>query len=117
MLVREIARALGGEVVGASVLAPGPGHSRGDRSLSVTLSGSAPNGFLVHSYAGDDWRDCRDHVAACLGIGRDRAASRLPSEGRRQLPPPQPDDDGRADKTAAALALWALQHQSSRDHR
>ena len=64
--LREIARALGGEVVGANVLAPGPGHSRRDRSLSVTLSASAPDSFLVFSYAGDEWRDCRDYVAKRL---------------------------------------------------
>jgi putative DNA primase/helicase len=102
--VREIARALGGEVVGASVLAPGPGHSRRDRSLSVTPAASAPDGFLVFSHAGDDWRACRDHVAKRLGIERAHAASRSHLEGWR-LPAPS-DDEGRADKTGAALALW-----------
>jgi putative DNA primase/helicase len=62
------ARALGGEVSGRQVICPGPGHSRRDRSLSVRLEPSAPDGFLVHSHAGDDWRTCRDHVRTLLGL-------------------------------------------------
>jgi hypothetical protein len=66
---RSIAHALGGDVVGRDqVAAPGPGHSRRDRSLSIRLSASAPDGFLIHSHAGDDWRACRDHVKERLGI-------------------------------------------------
>ena len=34
--LRELARLLGGDVSGSQVLAPGPGHSRSDRSMSVT---------------------------------------------------------------------------------
>ena len=60
--LRAMARALGGEILGGQVVAPGPGHSAKDRSLGVRLSSGAPDGFLVHSYAGDDWRACRDHV-------------------------------------------------------
>jgi putative DNA primase/helicase len=65
---RSVARALGGEVVGGrQVLAPGPGHSRKDRSLSVRLNPNAPDGFLVHSHAGDDPLVCKDYVRSKLG--------------------------------------------------
>jgi putative DNA primase/helicase len=61
--IRALARALGGDVAGRDrVLVPGPGHSRKDRSLSVTLNRGAPEGFVVHSFAGDDPLACRDHV-------------------------------------------------------
>ena len=40
-----IARALGGKVNGAEVLAPGPNHSPKDRSLSVKPDSSSPDGF------------------------------------------------------------------------
>jgi hypothetical protein len=59
----DIARALGGERSGRdTILCPGPGHSPRDRSLSVRLDPRAPDGFLIYSHAGDDWRECRDYV-------------------------------------------------------
>jgi putative DNA primase/helicase len=66
--LRALAHALGGDVVGRKVLCPGPGHSPRDRSLQVTLTPDAPEGFLAHSFAGDPWQDCRDHVRARLGL-------------------------------------------------
>ena len=39
MNIRAIARLLSGEVAGPGrILCPGPGHSPGDRSLSITLT-------------------------------------------------------------------------------
>jgi hypothetical protein len=52
--LKNLAQALGGDFNRDQVLAPGPGHSRQDRSLSITLSTSASDGFIVHSFAGDD---------------------------------------------------------------
>ncbi|MCP1551646.1 MULTISPECIES: DUF7146 domain-containing protein [Methylorubrum] len=71
LTLSEIARALGGKVNGNQALCPGPGHSRKDRSLSVRLATSSPKGFVVHSYCGDDWRDCEEHVAQALGLPLD----------------------------------------------
>jgi putative DNA primase/helicase len=66
---REFAASLGGRVAGPNtVLCPGPGHSSSDRSLAVLLDHSAPDGFLVYSHAGDDWRACRDYVRERLGL-------------------------------------------------
>jgi Toprim domain len=65
--ISDWARALGGEVSGNSVSAPGPSHSAGDRSLSITPCATAPAGFLVHSFAGDDPIVCLNHVRSCLG--------------------------------------------------
>jgi hypothetical protein len=78
----DIACALGGEVVGTEVLAPGPGHSTRDRSLSVKPQWAAPDGFLIHSFAGDPWRECRDYVRGRLGLTRQREPHR--SRGRRR---------------------------------
>jgi hypothetical protein len=66
--LRALARALGGEVTGGQVLAPGPNHSDRDRSLAVRLSPDAPDGFVVHSYSGDDALSCRDHVRSRAGL-------------------------------------------------
>ena len=63
-----IAQVLGGDVRGDGVLVPGPGHSPGDRSLSVKLDDKAPGGFLVHSFSGDDPIECKDYVRSKLGL-------------------------------------------------
>ncbi|GEP06032.1 hypothetical protein MOX02_40700 [Methylobacterium oxalidis] len=116
----EIARALGGKVTGQQVVAPGPGHSDRDRSLSVRLSVASPDGFVAHSHAGDDWRVCRDHVASALGFPADRwrrvcdedpAASQRRKEVRHRV-----EEQHRAEtlrRQRQALAMW----QDGRDPR
>lgn len=64
--IRDAAQALGGEIIGRTrIVCPGPGHSRNDRSLSVSFDGSE---FTVHSFAGDDWQTCKDYVRERLGL-------------------------------------------------
>ena len=63
-----IARALDGEISGRQVLAPGPGHRRRDRSLSIRIDADAPDGFVVHSFAGDDPLACKDYVRERVGL-------------------------------------------------
>jgi putative DNA primase/helicase len=77
--LKTIARALGGEVSGRQVLAPGPGHSVKDQSLAVTISNDAPDGFILYSHSGDDWRECRDYVRSKLGLPEWQ-----PGDGREQ---------------------------------
>jgi hypothetical protein len=59
LTLQQISRALGGEAYGKQVLVRGPGHSPRDRSLSIKLHVSAPDGFVVHSFAGDDPMLCK----------------------------------------------------------
>lgn len=66
MNLHEIAKRLGGEVSGVSIVCPGPSHSPKDRSLSVRFSG--PTDFVVTSFSGDDWKACKDYVKDRLGI-------------------------------------------------
>jgi hypothetical protein len=65
---RGLAQALGGDVHGDKISAPGPQHSAVDRSLTVWLKPDAPDGFTVHSHAGDDPIACRDHVREKAGL-------------------------------------------------
>ena len=65
-----VARALGGSVAGYNVVAPGPGHSRSDRSPSIRIEPEAPDGFILYSFAGDPPLVCRDYVRAALGLGK-----------------------------------------------
>jgi putative DNA primase/helicase len=60
--------ALGGEISGRQLLCPGPDHSLRDRSMSVKLDPSAPDGFVCFSHAGDSWQDCKDYVRGRLGL-------------------------------------------------
>lgn len=76
---QHVAAALGGEVSGREVLAPGPNHSAKDRSLSIKLDAAAPDGFVVHSFAGDDPLACKDHVRGKLGI--------VWTQSKRDIPP------------------------------
>jgi hypothetical protein len=96
----EIARVLRGKVNGQQVLAPGPGHSPRDQSLSVRLSVGSPDGFIVYSHAGDDWRVCRDHVAGALGLPLDR---------RRETQPPDPAE---VDRRRKAQRRAEAEHQA-----
>ncbi len=108
--VRAMARALGGEVVGRDrILCPGPGHSRDDKSLSILLDPSAPDGFLVKSFADDDPIACRDHVRAAAGLpawaprSGDWAAPTRPTAAAPARTTPREDD---AERKASAIARW-----------
>jgi hypothetical protein len=67
LTLQQIARALGGEVSGNQVRVPGPGHSSKHRSLCITLEPDAPNGFMVHSFSGDDPIVCKDCLREKIG--------------------------------------------------
>jgi hypothetical protein len=115
--LKSWACALGGEVSGNSVRAPGPGHSMRDRSLSVTPSAAAPNGSLVNSFAGDDPLVCLDYVRARLGLPAfepQRAApaafakpghQALTTTGVASQRAPQKDDEAKG-KRDFALRMW-----------
>ena len=100
--LQQIARALNGEVRGEQVLAPGPNHSPQDRSLSVKLSNNADGGFICKSFAGDDWRTCKDHILERLGLPKFEPRGR--HNGRRS----------EADIIAAVVAAAEQQPQESR---
>jgi len=68
---RTLAGILGGDVVNDnSINAPGPGHSKSDRSLSIRIIDAHRGQIIVHSHAGDDWKMCKDYVRGQLGLGQ-----------------------------------------------
>lgn len=95
--LQAIAIALGGEARRNRVSCPGPGHSKRDRSMQVTFL--ADGTFTVHSFAGDDFRECRDHVKARIGLSDDHTAP-----VSLQLSSVRTGDE--ASKISAALRLW-----------
>src|SRR5262245_47235936 len=67
--LQQLARALGGEISGNQVRAPGPGHSAIDRSMSFTINPNAPDGFLVNTFSPmDDPIKAKDYVREKLGL-------------------------------------------------
>jgi 5S rRNA maturation endonuclease (ribonuclease M5) len=66
--IARVAELLGGDVRNGEVLAPGPQHSAADRSMAVQLNPNAPDGFVVHSFSGDDDVACKDYVRSKLGL-------------------------------------------------
>jgi putative DNA primase/helicase len=89
----SLARLLGGEAQGDQILAPGPGDSARDRSLSILIDPTAPDGFTCHSFAGDDWADCKDYVlaeiekalVARMNAAHDRQLALTPEESAAEL--------------------------------
>ena len=66
MTRQELAKALGGTRNGPWTNIAGPGHKASDRSLGFRFDPKAPDGFWVHSLAGDDPVLCQKHVLALL---------------------------------------------------
>jgi hypothetical protein len=60
------ARALGGDVTGGGILCPGPGHTAGDRSLSVKIGRDGEP--ICYSHSGDDPILCKDFVREKTGL-------------------------------------------------
>jgi putative DNA primase/helicase len=111
--LRSMARTLNGHVVGGEVLAPGRGHSQRDRSLSVRLSASSPDGFIVHSFAGEDWRDCQDYVRERLGLPSAwKPDRRTPSPKSSRLA--DPGEEARHEQRRAYVAQLISELQSVR---
>lgn len=104
MTLQEIARALGGEVNSGAVSAPGPGHSKHDRSMRVFIDPNSPCGLRAHSLAGDNWKDCLDYVKQRLGIADEpRQAPRM----FQAKPPAKVEPDpAKIRASEFALAIW-----------
>jgi hypothetical protein len=105
---RALAHALGGEAHGTRIQAPGPGHSNQDRSLSILVDPHAPDGFVVESFAGDDWRDCKEHVRSRLGstsLDWASGSQRINAATRRSS---REEEQSDADRTRFALSIWRV---------
>ncbi len=61
-LARDVVRHLGGDWLGHYGLAPGPGHSKKDRSLKIKPHPSDNGDIILYSFAGEDWRDLKDEL-------------------------------------------------------
>jgi hypothetical protein len=101
---RTIASILGGDLTSKdSVKVPGPGHSPRDRSLSIRVDPNAPDGFVVHSFAGDDAIACRDYVRDRLGLSKWKPGEPNPFTTFRPKPKTAPETTNFGQ---VALRIW-----------
>jgi putative DNA primase/helicase len=103
--LEEIARALGGKVTRDQVLAPGPGHTAKDLSLSVRLSSGSRDGFIAHSFAGEDWKLCHHYIRERLDLPRDSWRRRKPGPHLRVIRQSSPALELH-DRSRFAIELW-----------
>ena len=61
-LARQVTKHLGGDWHGHYGTAPGPGHRKGDASLTIRAHRSNPDDIVLHSFAGDDWQGIKDEL-------------------------------------------------------
>ena len=109
-LARDLVRTLDGDWHGTYGTAPGPGHSRKDRSLSIRPHSTDPNDVVVHSFAGDNPLAIKDEWRR-LGL--------LPPRSGRVRPLGLPRPTGTADPEVErsrerALWLWGLSQPIAR---
>lgn len=99
MTLRAIVAALGGDLYqgGYRANVPAPGHSAGDRSISLLLSDGR---VVIHGFGGVDWQAMRDTLRRDGFIDD---TGRLTGAGRSALEPARPDHRLRRQ---TAIALW-----------
>lgn len=101
MTLHAIVAALGGDLYhgGRRANVPAPGHSAGDRSVSLLVSGDR---LVIHSFGAADWRAVRDHLAALRLIDVEGRISRSGRSG----PSSSMIRPDRATRVATARRLW-----------
>lgn len=95
----ELAKRAGGSFNGTDAVIPGPGHSKADRSLSLTIGRRGR--LIAHSFAGDDKAAIDMHLKS---LGVDLTAVRVSSEKLRAS---EHAAEAKANATARMAAqLW-----------
>lgn len=100
MSLRNVVRTFGGELRrdGLSASIPAPGHSRRDRSISLTLAGDR---LLIHSFGGAGWREAAAELRA---VGFIDGRGRWIAGGG--VTEPRPPGQAGLDRVALARSLW-----------
>jgi hypothetical protein len=73
--------------------------------MTLRLSPSAPDGFVVKSFASDDFKYCKDYVKSKLGLPQFDPAIRQPKPTPRQPKPTVASDD--KSRIERARKIWA----------
>jgi putative DNA primase/helicase len=98
MVSNELARQPKGTVHGRWINVRGPHHSAADRSLGIRFDPKAPDGFRVHSFAGDDQDECRAYAKSLIqGLSGKFCDLREPEHAHREAAPA---------RRQRAMAVW-----------
>ena len=100
MKLNELAKLLHGDWNGDWLNISGPGHKKKDRSLGILFNPKAPDGFRVHSLAGDDPVECRQHVKELLQKIADGGLLAIECDVSKD------EDLAMQKKIALALSIW-----------
>lgn len=98
MTLHPLAHRLNGNVNGPWINVRGPRHGAADRSLGIRLDPKAPDGFRVHSFAGDDESECRAYVNSLI--------QKLNGEFCDLYEPEHPRHETALPRKQRAMALW-----------
>ena len=122
--IEEIARILGGDVHGSGAkryaMVPGPGHSAKDRSLRIDVGPDHPDGFVVHSHAGDDPMVCKDYVRSRLSLaafGKERTKKAAPKSAKPVRPKPSANSGTMSEADPNAILEAALRGRNVQRQR
>jgi putative DNA primase/helicase len=96
----QLAAKLGGKINGPWINIRGSGHSKDDLSLGIRFDSKAPDGLIVHSFAGDDPSNCRKYVKEKLKDLHKLHHDTLEVDDKVQEPT-------KTQGSAFALRLWA----------
>jgi len=118
-----IARQFGGEVRGQTAKIPGIGHSAKDRSVTITDDPNAPDGCLVHCFAGDDPLAEKDRLRDAgflpkLGEGKRRELSPAEKESLKRENEERRvrEEQARSNATQDARKFWDSCEPAKEDH-
>lgn len=102
-ILQDLARRLGGDFYGAYAMVPGPGHSRRDRSLSVTVGQSGR--LIYNSFCGDSHAEIHAHLGLeDSGSSKPASTAERARLARQRALSMQQD---RLRKLAFCQAVWA----------
>src|SRR5215472_5980446 len=105
MDLQTMRRILGGRISNGQLYCPGPGHSRRDRSLSIKLSATAPDGFVVKTFSSkDDALACKDYIREKCGLPHWRPDTAQRFNGHEVKSQPDDNDQARMER---ARAIWS----------
>ena len=111
--LRELANALGGNVVANEVRVPGRDCSNKSQAVAIKIDDDAPEGFVVCDHKDGRHAAEFDRIVGLLGHRRKRRSRKREHRPTRTVPTPKAPSPEEETNTERALAIW----EDARDPR